>query len=1126
MQPVLRVLGPVEVVGPDGFVPLGGPKERCLLAVLAVHTGAVVGEDHLVDALWDGAPPRTAAKTLQNYVMRVRRRLDGLGGLAITTRPPGYLLDGTATDVRVVESVVAKGRLAAAHGDHDTAAARYEEALGFWRGPALAEFADRPWASTEAARLDELRESVAEERTAALLEAGRHHEAIAECEKLVAEQPLRERRWTHLMIALYRDGRQGEALDAFRRLRTVLAEQLGVRPGPDAERLQAAILTQDPALLARPSRPLRQRAVGACVGRERELAALLGDLAETADGQGRVTFVAGEAGIGKSRLLAELAVEATSRGAQVLAGRCLEGSGALPFHPFVEAVEGFLDGRDPPSGAVAHLLNVHRPVSGPALQPDELRLLLLDGIARFLVRRAADSPVVLLVDDLHWADDGTVAMLRHVARSTPGTRLLVVGAYRDSDVMSGHPLTDALGTLRSEAECAVIRLTGLGRGPVAELLDVTAGAAVAPDLLDAVFVETRGNPFFVREVARHLVEDGALRPQPDGRLGTDLPLTVVPDGVRQVIVRRRGRLSPDANRLLDVAAAVEGPFLYEPVRATAGLSDVDGLAALDEVLQAGLVVPDSKPDRYDFTHALVRHTVYSAANPSRRLRMHRDLARATAAARDAGARVSAAEIATQFHRSAGLPGAAEGVAPALEAAERAGAAGAHGAQASFLQIACELLPMQDDRRAHLLGRCAVALAWALRFDDAVGTARAAAAAGAGVDLLAEVAMVLATAGSNTHAWQLAAGHISSATRTERDDPVSWSVLTLLDLERREAADPEHPGMPLDLPGRRAALQVLHESGRLSRRGDLARYAVAAIHGRRERISAAAASDPTVAAYLVGDYAAAVPLFAAQADAGEAHGQLAWAVYSRAGQGRCLAALGELDEAAAVLARSQDLVNRLSGIPLGWQLMHHEGAVDALTMALDEGWRERLHDFAPWMAPGPDRHWGGAGIAAIGARCMARAGDERAVELLARPVRALRTAPAWAPNYTRIACEVAETLWLLDRRDHLAAVAGALREKALPSDFRFPMTDARLALARLCALAGDRDEARHWFDAARDVLDAQGARPLRAVVDHDEALMHRRAGDPRAAAPLTEAARTAFVRLGMTGWVRRLAAAAD
>jgi hypothetical protein len=152
--------------------------------------------------------------------------------------------------------------------------------------------------------------------------------------------------------------------------------------------------------------------------------------------------------------------------------------------------------------------------------------------------------------------------------------------------------------------------------------------------------------------------------------------------------------------------------------------------------------------------------------------------------------------------------------------------------------------------------------------------------------------------------------------------------------------------------------------------------------------------------------------------------------------------------------------------------------------------------------------------------------DTALPLLSRPLRALRQAPAWAPNYARIAYEVSQTLWLLDRRDHLSVVETALREKVLPTDFRFPMTDTRLALARLCALAGRRDEARHWFDAARKTLDEQAARPLRAVVDHDEALMFLRIGSRAAAAPLVDTAAGGFARLGMTGWTRRLAAAAS
>ena len=309
-------------------------------------------------------------------------------------------------------------------------------------------------------------------------------------------------------------------------------------------------------------------------------------------------------------------------------------------------------------------------------------------------------------------------MLRHVARSTPGRRLWVVGAYRDGEVSGGHPLAGALGALRSEAECGVVRVAGLARWSVAQLFDTTAGAPAAADLLDAVLAETYGNPFFVREVARHLVEDSGLRPGPDGRPRAALPLSGVPEGVRQVIVWRRRRLSAVANRLLDVAAAVEGPFLYEAVRTGAGLSDAEGLAALDDALRAGLVVPDLEPERYEFTHASIRHAAYQELNPSRRLRLHRDLA----AARNAGARISAAEVAVQYYRSAALPGGEAGVAAAVEAAERARTSGAHDEQATLLQMAVELLPPDDPRLADLLAGRAVALAWAWGFDDAVAAA--------------------------------------------------------------------------------------------------------------------------------------------------------------------------------------------------------------------------------------------------------------------------------------------------------------------------------------------------------------------------------------------------------------------
>jgi DNA-binding SARP family transcriptional activator len=1107
----VRLLGVLEVEDDDVAIDLHGPKERRLLAAMALHRGEVVSESGLIDALWGGEPPRTATKTLQNHVLRLRRSTRRCGDLAVVTRSPGYRFDGD-TDVAAVERAVAGARRAVERGDHGDALALFDLALAQWRGPSLQEFADLPFARTEAVRLEELREAVREDRVEAVLHLGRHHEAVTELEDLVEQCPLRERRWHQLMVALYRDGRQAEALGRYRRLRAVLAEQLGVEPGPEARATEAAILAHDPAL--RPPRPRRERPVARppapCVGRTRELEAVLAGVDGLAAG-GAVVLVVGEAGIGKSRLLAEVAVLAAPR-ATVLTGRCLEGAGARPFQPFAEALPPA--GTASPSGA-----------GGEAhLRPDEVRARVFDGVVRHVVALSDASPLVLLLDDLHWADADTVALLRHVVRSTTSHPVLVVGAYREQEIDADHPLDDAVAAMRTETECSVLRLRGIDGAAIGDLLAAVADAPLADELATAIAAETGGNPFFAREVVRHLQEIGTLVPDGDGVLRADLAGSGTPDGAGHVIARRRRRLSAEANALLDTAAAIEGPFLWEPVRVVAGVGEDPALAALDEVLAAGLVVVGSLPDQYDFVHALVRHAVYGALNPSRRRRRHRALAEAMDAARRRGEPVSAAEIAVQFHRAGRLPGAEAGVAPALEAAERARRAGAHDEQAEFLRMALDLLPVGDVRRAELGARRAEALAWSLRFDEAVTVTRDATGEddGCPAAAVAEVATVLATAGSNRHAWALAPFGLRACRGPDGPDAESWAALTLLDLDRREADDPTHPGMPLDLPGRRTALEILYRSGRLVGRGDLARYAVAAVFGRRERIPDEAARDPSVATFLLGDYALGARGFADEAEAAHARGQLAWEVYCRSGAGRSLVALGEFAAAATEIARSGALVDRLPGLGLGWQLLHHQGAEDARTMALDLGWPERLAAFAPWMQPGPERQWGRAAIAAIGARIHARRGHAHAaLGLLSAPVHALQRAPAWAPNHGRTACEIAEALWLLDRRDHLSVVESALRDKALPADFRFPMTDARLAMARLCALDARHDEAHRWFTAARDVLDHQGARPLRAVVDHDEALMHLRAGDRAAAEPFVEAAAAAFERLGMAGWTRRL-----
>lgn len=1151
----LRILGPLELVGRSGALPLGSRKERCLLAALAVEADKVVAEERLVDALWGDTPPRTAIGTLRTYVLRLRGALTACDGLTIVTRHPGYVLitQPDSIDAAVAERLVSEARRAADGGRPALAARALTEALSRWRGASLLDVADQPFARASAARWDELHDAAQEDLVDAELELGHHRDVVGWLEEMVRARPLREHRWAQLMLALYRDGRQREAIAVGNRLRATLTEELGVEPSAPLRDLEIAVRRHDPSLLQLRDRRGAAAAHGRggparLVGREDELRRLCAAVADAEEGRGGAALVCGEAGIGKTRLLAEMAARAESRGAVVLSGRCLETGGALPYQPFAEAVGNYLERSGCARGtstveAVAPLLRLlprwtdggaEQPPNA-ALQPDELRLRAIDGTVRFLTSLSDDALLVVQVDDVHWADAGTVSLLRHLVRAAPARRLLVVAAYRDGELPQSHPLVDALAELHSGSGCTAVRLSGLHRTATRSLLGQLTGRPVSAELAAAVSAETSGNPFFARELVRHLMEEGALTAGSDACLTAALPLDAVPDGVRQVIARRRRRLSAAADGLLRAACTIEGPFPFGPVAAVAGLDTAGALDALDELLQSGLVGCERAPEQYAFAHALVRHAVYRDLSPSRRLRLHRRMAVALDEARATGQPVDPAEIAVQYGRSAALPGAAEGVAAALAAAERARTAGAHDEQATMLRLSCELAPPTDPRLPDLQAALAAALAWSLQFDDAVQVAREAAASvartrgrAAAAAVLADVATTLAAAGSNRRAWALASTALRSSEGTDDVDEVTWAALTVLDIDRREADDPGNPGIPLDAPGRKRALRVLYESGRLARRGDLSRYAVAALYGSRSAIPAAAAADPTVALYLVGDYARAAAGFARESDVAASRGQLAWEVYCRSSCARALTALGNLHGAQAALTRSRELAGRIPDEQMCWQLIHHEGAEDCLAMALDTGWPERLARMLPLTRPDvPEHRWGIAPLHGITARVLARLGrPDQALPLLSRPVRALSMAPPWAPNYTRMACDVAETLWLLDRRDHLSVVEAALRESALPADFRFPLVDGRQALGRLCALDGRAQEARRWFAAARTVLEQQEAWPLRAVVDHDEALLHLRRGDAAAARPWRAKADEAFLRLGMTGWSERLARAAS
>jgi DNA-binding SARP family transcriptional activator len=238
-----RLLGPLDVVEGDRPLALGGAKQRALLAVLLLHANEVVSSDRLIAELWGERPPATAAKSVQTYVSRLRKEL---GDRRLATRPPGYVLhvDPAESDLARFERLLAEARRAEPAG----AAEKLRRALALWRGPPLADLAYEPFAQTEIARLEELRLAALEARFDADLAAGRHAELVPELEASIATHPLREHLRAQLMLALYRSGRQAEALQAYRAARRELADELGLEPGDELRRLEQAILTHDASL--------------------------------------------------------------------------------------------------------------------------------------------------------------------------------------------------------------------------------------------------------------------------------------------------------------------------------------------------------------------------------------------------------------------------------------------------------------------------------------------------------------------------------------------------------------------------------------------------------------------------------------------------------------------------------------------------------------------------------------------------------------------------------------------------------------------------------------------------------------------------------------------------------------
>ncbi|GAA2264413.1 hypothetical protein GCM10010402_20210 [Actinomadura luteofluorescens] len=693
----VRVLGAFATEVNGESVHLGGPRQRGVLALLVAARGQVVPVDRMIEDLWRGEPPARALMSLQAYVSNLRRLLEPgrpprTPARLLVSAAPGYALrlPPESVDAWRFEELL---DLARTDTDPRIAKARLAEALGLWRGPAFAEVADEPWAAAETARLNELRLTATELHVAAGLRIGDPAAMVPEAERLTRGEPLREEGWRLHALALWGSGRQADALATLRRARGVLAEELGLDPGPDLTALEKAILTQRtdvlraivprtpqapaPPLTAPPPRtapPPEPAPTGETpfVGREAQLSALVTAAAQAVTDGARVTLVTGEAGLGKSTLLEHLGRRLEREGWLVAAGRCLEVDSAPPAWAWTEALRAVAATTAPGEFAddLAPLLTDTGPVNADATAG---RFRLRQATWKWLAEVAAERPVAVVLDDLHWADAATLELLGGgLGLRAP---ILVVAAYRADE--SGR-LTEMLASL---ARAAPLRLAlpGLSDEAVAELVRTECEAD--EETIAVIAERTGGNPFYVRESARLLNGEGAL-----------VALSEVPEGVRDVLRRRLARLPEGAVSILRLAA-VAGRESPVDVLVKAADTDEDGvLDALDAGVISGLL-DEPRPGLVRFVHALVKDTLVADLSRLRAARMH---------ARIAAALEGTDDIAALAHHYA-RAGSPKAVGYCVQAAELAEARYAHDVAACLLGDAVANSTGPDEH-VELLGR--------------------------------------------------------------------------------------------------------------------------------------------------------------------------------------------------------------------------------------------------------------------------------------------------------------------------------------------------------------------------------------------------------------------------------------
>lgn len=705
-RPTVRILGPTHIQVGHERTHIRGTKQRILLSHMVLSNGRPVPISRLVNDLWTGASPRNAPHALQEHVSRLRTALqvdiELLAGA-------GYRLaaDQIVSDTSHFAQLCDRGQRQLKDGDPEGAVITLEEAMALWRGPLLDDLADVDGLRAHKLQLEEMWRQATSHRIDAYIACDRGPEVLAEIKTFLDADPLRDYSWYQLIQALDQGGQRNEALQAFHDARELFIDVLGVEPSARLGQLHTSILRaiDDAPEATEPTTPTtapdHETRASSLVGRRHELSVLEQVWQESAAGL-QVVTISGEPGVGKSRLATEFARSVAARGALVLGGHCQQGI-TVPYQPFAQMLQGSIDFAQHANIATRtarHAAGLTRvlpeiaalfpptPAEDNALRTRTDDSQPMDALAAWLEALSHARPVIIVLEDLQWADEQSVLLLHHLIRSTRTIKGTVIATVRDHQVSDNKTGSAALGRLLEQSHRVThVALATLPQDETRQLVDAemaNAGADSLPPWADSyIQAASGGNPLYTIELTRHLLAAG---PFPDGAVPKP------PASLRQVIKGHLSSLDERASALLRHAAAFGTEFNPAHVTTVCDASAADVDAMLQAATRARLIKPAlDHAHHYAFSHDVVRAVLYESIPPLMRSQLHTKIAQSLVSSGAASGSQHLQELA-RHHQLSDLPDANVRAAQNLsDAGYQALDAGAPAEAVALLTAAIELL---------------------------------------------------------------------------------------------------------------------------------------------------------------------------------------------------------------------------------------------------------------------------------------------------------------------------------------------------------------------------------------------------------------------------------------------------